>query len=72
MSLEEMRSGVIKQEKSIPFHQALKDPDTRAEYIRREAKLNYFLESMTHSYPRSSSSPVVGRNIRHGYHKVDF
>lgn len=36
MSLEEMRSGVSKPNKDLPFREALKDFDTRAEYIRRK------------------------------------
>lgn len=36
MSLEEMRSGVSKPNKDKPFREALKDFDTRAEYIRRK------------------------------------
>ena len=34
-SAEEMRTGVHRPEKDLPFYQALNDPDTRAEYIRR-------------------------------------
>lgn len=37
MDLAETRSGVPStQPKNIPFREALQDPDTRAEYIRRE------------------------------------
>jgi hypothetical protein len=36
MSLEEMRSGLAKPNKDLPFREALKDFDTRAEYIRRK------------------------------------
>ena len=37
VDLEEIRSGAqIKKPKDMPFYQALDDPDTRAEYIRRE------------------------------------
>jgi Ras GTPase-activating-like protein IQGAP2/3 len=39
VSLEEMRSGVKQPNKDVAFHQALKDPDTRAEYIRRKSLL---------------------------------
>lgn len=34
-SAEEMRTGVHRPDKDLPFYQALNDPDTRAEYIRR-------------------------------------
>ena len=30
-----MRTGVHRPDKDLPFYQALNDPDTRAEYIRR-------------------------------------
>ena len=34
--IEEMRAGAPgNKAKDVPFHQALQDPDTRAEYIRR-------------------------------------
>jgi Ras GTPase-activating-like protein IQGAP2/3 len=34
--VEEMRSGIASTKpKDVPFYEALKDPDTRAEYIRR-------------------------------------
>ena len=37
MEIEEMRSGQPDvKSRDIDFHQALHDPDTRAEYIRRE------------------------------------
>jgi len=32
---EEMRAGVHLPDKDLPFYEALNDPDTRAEYIRR-------------------------------------
>ena len=36
IDVEEMRSGITSSEpKDVPFYQALNDPDTRAEYIRR-------------------------------------
>ena len=35
VSAEEMRTGVHRPDKDLPFYQALNDPDTRAEYIRR-------------------------------------
>lgn len=35
VSAEEMRTGVHQPDKDLPFYQALNDPDTRAEYIRR-------------------------------------
>lgn len=36
MDLEELRSGMAAQKlKDVPFHDAVNDPDTRAEYIRR-------------------------------------
>ena len=31
-----MRTGVPRPHKELPFYEALNDPDTRAEYIRRE------------------------------------
>ena len=30
-----MRTGIHRPDKDLPFYEALKDPDTRAEYIRR-------------------------------------
>jgi hypothetical protein len=35
VSAEEMRTGVHRPDKDLPFYEALNDPDTRAEYIRR-------------------------------------
>jgi hypothetical protein len=36
INVEEMRSGIASTKpKDVPFYEALKDPDTRAEYIRR-------------------------------------
>ena len=32
---EEMRTGVHRSDKDLPFYEALNDPETRAEYIRR-------------------------------------
>ena len=37
VELQEMRSGVTSPKKTVGFTQALEDPDTRAEYIRRES-----------------------------------
>jgi Ras GTPase-activating-like protein IQGAP2/3 len=43
-----MRSGVSSSKpKDVPFYQALNDPDTRAEYIRRV----YFLSFISHYNP---------------------
>lgn len=42
MEIEEMRSGQPNvKAKDIAFHQALHDPDTRAEYIRRKSQSNF-------------------------------
>lgn len=38
--MEEMRSGIASTKpKDVPFYEALEDPDTRAEYIRRTRSL---------------------------------
>ena len=40
IDIEEMRSGrASTKPKELPFYEALKDPDTRAEYIRRTQSL---------------------------------
>ena len=40
MLAEEMRAGVHLPDKDLPFYEALNDPDTRAEYIRRASTLS--------------------------------
>ncbi|KAH7929429.1 ras GTPase-activating protein [Leucogyrophana mollusca] len=46
IDIEEMRSGVASSKpKDVPFYEALKDPDTRAEYIRHLQKLQWWTEA---------------------------
>ncbi|KAF8559125.1 ras GTPase-activating protein [Imleria badia] len=46
IDIEEMRSGrASAKPKDLPFYEALKDPDTRAEYIRHMQKLQWWSEA---------------------------
>ncbi|KAF9221951.1 ras GTPase-activating protein [Gyrodon lividus] len=46
IDIEEMRSGrASTKPKDLPFYEALKDPDTRAEYIRHLQKLQWWSEA---------------------------
>ncbi|KAH7914372.1 ras GTPase-activating protein [Hygrophoropsis aurantiaca] len=46
IDIEEMRSGVASTKpKDVPFYEALKDPDTRPEYIRHLQKLQWWTEA---------------------------
>ncbi|KAI0774141.1 hypothetical protein C8Q74DRAFT_1200411 [Fomes fomentarius] len=52
--LEEMRSGVSgAQSKDVAFHQALNDPDTRAEYIRHLQVLQWWTEEFVRAITSS-------------------
>ena len=57
VSAEEMRTGVPRPDKDLPFYQALNDPDTRAEYIRRETifKFTHSLEANQKMSAQTSS-----------------
>ncbi|KAH8105969.1 ras GTPase-activating protein [Cristinia sonorae] len=57
IDLEETRSGIPSNKpRELPFHQAAKDPDTRAEYIRHLQLLvglsRAFISAITQSTPR--------------------
>ncbi|KAG2156042.1 ras GTPase-activating protein [Suillus clintonianus] len=50
INVEEMRSGIASTKpKDVPFYEALKDPDTRAEYIRHLQKLQWWTEAFAAS-----------------------
>ncbi|KAG2152223.1 ras GTPase-activating protein [Suillus cothurnatus] len=50
INVEEMRSGIASTKpKDVPFYEALKDPDTRAEYIRHLQKLQWWTEAFATS-----------------------
>ncbi|KAI0952208.1 hypothetical protein AcV7_008086 [Taiwanofungus camphoratus] len=54
IELEEMRSGVPSTEpKEVPFHTALNDPDTRAEYIRHLQVLQWWTEEFVKAITQS-------------------
>ncbi|KAI1789553.1 hypothetical protein LXA43DRAFT_892818 [Ganoderma leucocontextum] len=59
--LEEMRAGVSNNRaKDIPFHQALQDPDTRAEYIRHLQVLQWWTEEFVRAITSSLSKMPFG------------
>ncbi|PCH41536.1 hypothetical protein WOLCODRAFT_70665 [Wolfiporia cocos MD-104 SS10] len=54
MDLEEMRSGgSFSAPKEVPFHTALNDPDTRAEYIRHLQVLQWWTEEFVKAITKS-------------------
>ncbi|KAM5540380.1 hypothetical protein V8D89_005838 [Ganoderma adspersum] len=58
---EEMRAGVPNNKaKDIPFHQALQDPDTRAEYIRHMQVLQWWTEEFVRAITSSLSKMPYG------------
>lgn len=61
IDLEEMRSGVpSKQAKDVPFHTALNDPDTRAEYIRHLQVLQWWTEEFVKAITQSVQKMPYG------------
>ncbi|CDO71342.1 hypothetical protein BN946_scf184908.g100 [Trametes cinnabarina] len=59
--LEEMRSGTPSQRpKDIAFHQALHDPDTRAEYIRHLQVLQWWTEEFVRAITTSLNRMPYG------------
>jgi hypothetical protein len=66
-----MRSGIASSKpKDVPFYQALNDPDTRAEYIRRMWSLSLGLLT-SDSLSRLTNTAMVDRGICYCYHSVD-
>ncbi|KZT24523.1 ras GTPase-activating protein [Neolentinus lepideus HHB14362 ss-1] len=55
MDIEEMRSGVNSSKpKDMPFHQAIHDPPTRAEYIRHLQVLQWWVEKFVMAIVQST------------------
>ncbi|EIW76096.1 hypothetical protein CONPUDRAFT_64414 [Coniophora puteana RWD-64-598 SS2] len=55
IDIEEMRSGQASSKpKDVPFYEALKDPDTRAEYIRHLQKLQWWTEAFATAIMQST------------------
>ncbi|KAI6047200.1 ras GTPase-activating protein [Pisolithus marmoratus] len=61
VAIEEMRSGVASNKpKDVPFYEALKDPDTRAEYIRHLQKLQWWSEAFISAILQSTKRVSYG------------
>ncbi|KAH9918193.1 uncharacterized protein BXZ73DRAFT_92257 [Epithele typhae] len=59
--IEEMRAGTVgTQAKDVPFHQALQDPDTRAEYIRHLQVLQWWTEEFVRAITSSLAKMPYG------------
>ena len=70
---EEMRSGrASTKPKDLPFYEALKDPDTRAEYIRRRRNFDWPI-STTHRTmsSRYAKATMVERSLYGSYHAIN-
>lgn len=73
IDIEEMRSGrASAKPKDLPFYEALKDPDTRAEYIRRRQSLVNLIsttyETMSSRYAKVT---MVERSFHGSYHPIN-
>ncbi|KAL4081851.1 hypothetical protein V8B97DRAFT_1925744 [Scleroderma yunnanense] len=61
IDIEEMRSGTTSNKpKDVPFYEALKDPDTRAEYIRHLQKLQWWSEAFLSAIVQSVNRAPYG------------
>ncbi|KAF9009085.1 hypothetical protein BDQ17DRAFT_1398182 [Cyathus striatus] len=61
LDLEEMRTGVASSaSKDVSFHEALTNPDTRAEYIRHLQKLQLWTEAFVHAMRESTRRMPYG------------
>ncbi|PFH52708.1 hypothetical protein AMATHDRAFT_139198 [Amanita thiersii Skay4041] len=59
--VEEMRSGAMSSEtKDVPFHEALKDPETRAVYIRHLQVLQWWTEAFVTTITQSTRRMPYG------------
>ncbi|KAG6336614.1 hypothetical protein ID866_2490, partial [Astraeus odoratus] len=61
IDIEEMRSGIASNKpRDVPFYEALKDPDTRAEYIRHLQKLQWWSEAFMSAILQSAKRVPYG------------
>ncbi|CAL1700973.1 unnamed protein product [Somion occarium] len=61
VDIEEMRSGVAStRPKDLSFHEALQDPDTRAEYIRHLQRLQWWTEAFVTAIVQSTQRMPYG------------
>lgn len=71
IELEELKSGIASTKaKDLNFREALKDPDTRPIYIRRQF-VNLFLTASPNNDTRSSTTPVMDRNFHNCHQRID-
>jgi hypothetical protein len=76
MDLEEMRTGVANNRKNLSFAEALAEPLTRAEYIRREilgliiVSVSKEISSAWSYLIRSPKSSMVDRGVHENHHAI--